>query len=191
MKPERGNPAQRRAARKDAPGRRRRGRGQLLLEAIADKEGLAVHRRRARQARRGHRPLAQRRPAKLRAEWASATTSSTTSSTPCRQEKVLRFLVDKARSRGRRPHPAGHPLPEARPRRPRPRPRDPGHSTARLRPRPLTDLAPLPGSAYNPAMAFPAPDSPVAVTDLKERDGLLTSRSASSTRARSSARPRR
>ena len=70
-------------------------RGQLLLEAIADKEGLAVS---ADELTKHIEATAKARnmpPAKLRAEWQRDNRIENVTYS-LRQDKVLGFLVDKA-----------------------------------------------------------------------------------------------
>jgi trigger factor len=96
MKPERGNPGLTDDLRdKMRPAGADEVRGQLLLEAIADKESLSVsddEMTRHLEASAKSRNVA---PAKLRAEWQrDGRIDSVTYS--LRQDKVLAFLVDKA-----------------------------------------------------------------------------------------------
>ena len=128
MKPERGNAGLTDDLRdKMRPAGADEVRGQLLLEAIADKENARRHRRGAR--RRTSRPTAKARntpPAKLRAEWQrDGRLDNVTYS--LRQDKVLKFLVDNAQvTEVEKLTQQGTPLPEAsgaRRRGPRARPR--------------------------------------------------------------------
>jgi trigger factor len=96
MKPERGNPGLSDELReKMRPAGADEVRGQLLLEAIADKEGLTVsddEMTRHIEATAKGRNIA---PAKLRAEWQRDGRIDSVTYT-LRQDKVLGFLVDKA-----------------------------------------------------------------------------------------------
>ena len=96
MKPERGNPGLNDELRdKMRPAGADEVRGQLLLEAIADKEGLAV----TDEELAKHIEVTARSrnvaPAKLRAEWQRDDKLDNVIYS-LRQDKVLRFLVDKA-----------------------------------------------------------------------------------------------
>jgi len=96
MKPERGNPGLSDELRdKMRPAGADEVRGQLLLEAIADKEGLTIT---DTELTRHIEDTAKSRnvaPAKLRAEWQrDGRIDNVTYS--LRQDKVLGFLVDKA-----------------------------------------------------------------------------------------------
>ena len=84
MKPERGNPGLTDELRdKMRPAGADEVRGQLLLEAIADKEGLTVTDDELDQAHRGDREVAQHRRPPSCAPSGSATAGSTTSRTRC------------------------------------------------------------------------------------------------------------
>jgi trigger factor len=97
MKPERGNPGLSDELRdKMRPAGADEVRGQLLLEAIADKEGLVVS---DDELTRHIEVTAKSRnvaPAKLRAEWQRDGRIDNVTHT-LRQDKVLGFLVDQAR----------------------------------------------------------------------------------------------
>ncbi len=96
MKPERGNPGLTDDLRqKMRPAGADEVRGQLLLEAIADKEGLTVED--AELAKHIEDTARSRNvaPAKLRAEWQRDGRLDNVLYS-LRQDKVLRFLVDKA-----------------------------------------------------------------------------------------------
>jgi trigger factor len=114
MKPERGNPGLSDELReKMRPSGADEVRGQLLLEAIADKEGLAVS---ADELTKHVEATAKARnmpPAKLRAEWQrDGRLDSVTYS--LRQEKVLKFLVENASiTEVEKLTQQGTPLPEA------------------------------------------------------------------------------
>ncbi|HEX3473817.1 MAG TPA: trigger factor [Kofleriaceae bacterium] len=96
MKPERGNPGLNDELRdKLRPASADEVRGQLLLEAIADKEGLTIT---DEELARHIEATARQRnvaPAKLRAEWQRDNRIDNVVYS-LRQDKVLRFLVDKA-----------------------------------------------------------------------------------------------
>ncbi|HEU4728927.1 MAG TPA: hypothetical protein VFT22_13580, partial [Kofleriaceae bacterium] len=96
MKPERGTPGLSDEMRdKMRPAGADEVRGQLLLEAIAEKEGITVS---DDELTRHIEVTAKARnvaPAKLRAEWQRDGRIDSVSYT-LRQDKVLRFLVDKA-----------------------------------------------------------------------------------------------
>jgi trigger factor len=96
MKPERGNPGLNNDLRdKMRPAGADEVRGQLLLEAIADKEGLAIG---ADELTRHVESSAKARnipPAKLRAEWQRDNRIENITYS-LRQDKVLEFLVNKA-----------------------------------------------------------------------------------------------
>jgi trigger factor len=114
MKPERGNPGLNDELRdKLRPAGADEVRGQLLLEAIADKEGLTITdeelARHIEITARG-RNIA---PAKLRAEWQRDNRIDNVVYS-LRQDKVLRFLVDKAQvTEVDKLTQQGTPLPEA------------------------------------------------------------------------------
>ncbi|HEX4423574.1 MAG TPA: trigger factor [Kofleriaceae bacterium] len=114
MKPERGNPGLTDELReKMRPAGADEVRGQLLLEAIADKEGLTVsddEMTKHIEATAKSRNIA---PAKLRAEWQrDGRIDNITYS--LRQDKVLGFLVDKAQvTEVEKLSQQGVPLPEA------------------------------------------------------------------------------
>ncbi len=88
-------------------------RGQLLLEAIADKEGLTVSDDELTQHLEATAKARSVAPAKLRAEWQrDGRIDSVTYS--LRQEKVLTFLVDKAQvTEVEKLTQVGTPLPES------------------------------------------------------------------------------
>jgi trigger factor len=114
MKPERGNPGLSDGLRdKMRPAGADEVRGQLLLEAIADKEGLTVgddELTRHIEATAKARNVA---PAKLRAEWQRDGRIENITYT-LRQEKVLGFLVAKASvTEVEKLTQPGTPLPEA------------------------------------------------------------------------------
>jgi trigger factor len=114
MKPERGNPGLSGELRdKMRPAGADEVRGQLLLEAIADKEGLTVsddELTRHIEATAKARNVA---PAKLRAEWQRDGRVDNVTYT-LRQEKVLAFLVGKAQvTEVEKLSQQGTPLPEA------------------------------------------------------------------------------
>ena len=96
MKPERGNPGLNDELRdKMRPAGADEVRGQLLLEAIADKEGLAIT---DEELSRHIETTAKARnvaPAKLRAEWQRDDKIDNITYS-LRQDKVLRFLVSRA-----------------------------------------------------------------------------------------------
>lgn len=96
MKPERGNPGLNDELRdKLRPAGADEVRGQLLLEAIADKEGLTIT---DEEFARHIEATARQRnvaPAKLRAEWQRDNRIDNVVYS-LRQDKVLRFLVDRA-----------------------------------------------------------------------------------------------
>ena len=96
MKPERGNPGLNDELRdKLRPAGADEVRGQLVLEAIADKEGLTIT---DEELARHIETTARSRnvaPAKLRAEWQRDNRIDNVVYS-LRQDKVLRFLVDKA-----------------------------------------------------------------------------------------------
>ncbi|MEO7735815.1 MAG: trigger factor [Kofleriaceae bacterium] len=96
MKPERGNPGLNNDLRdKMRPAGADEVRGQLLLEAIADKEGLAI----SDDEMTKHIEVSAKGrnipPAKLRAEWQRDNRIDNVTYS-LRQDKVLAFLVDKA-----------------------------------------------------------------------------------------------
>jgi len=114
MKPERGNPGLNPELRdKMRPAGADEVRGQLVLEAIADKEGLNVS---DEELTRHIEVTAKSRnvaPAKLRAEWQRDGRIDNITYT-LRQEKVLAFLVDKAQiTEVAKLTEQGTPLPEA------------------------------------------------------------------------------
>jgi trigger factor len=114
MKAERGNPGLSDDLReKMRPAGADEVRGQLLLEAIADKEGVTVsddELSRHVEASAKSRNLA---PAKLRAEWQRDGRIDSITHT-LRQDKVLAFLVDKAQvTEVEKLSQQGTPLPEA------------------------------------------------------------------------------
>jgi trigger factor len=114
MKPERGNPGLNPELRdKMRPAGADEVRGQLLLEAIADKEGLSVS---DDELTRHLEVTAKARniaPAKLRAEWQRDNRIDNITYT-LRQEKVLGYLVDKAQiTEVEKLSEQGTPLPEA------------------------------------------------------------------------------
>jgi trigger factor len=114
MKPERGNPGPSDELRdKMRPSGADEVRGQLLLEAIADKEGLSISDDELTahvEATARARNIA---PAKLRAEWQRDGRIDNITYT-LRQDKVLAFLVDKAHvTEVEKLSQQGTPLPEA------------------------------------------------------------------------------
>jgi trigger factor len=114
MKPERGNPGLNDELRdKLRPAGADEVRGQLVLEAIADKEGLSItddEFARHIEATARQRNVA---PAKLRAEWQRDNRIDNVVYS-LRQDKVLRFLVDKAQvTEVEKLTQQGTPLPEA------------------------------------------------------------------------------
>ncbi|HEY6176170.1 MAG TPA: trigger factor [Kofleriaceae bacterium] len=114
MKPERGNPGLNDELRdKMRPAGADEVRGQLLLEAIADKEGLTIT---DDELARHIDVTAKARntaPAKLRAEWQRDGRIDNVVYS-LRQDKVLRFLVDKAQvTEVDKLSQQGTPLPEA------------------------------------------------------------------------------
>jgi len=114
MKPERGNPGLNDELRdKLRPAGADEVRGQLVLEAIADKEGLSIT---DDELARHIEVTARQRnvaPAKLRAEWQRDNRIDNVVYS-LRQDKVLRFLVDKAQvTEVEKLTQAGTPLPEA------------------------------------------------------------------------------
>jgi len=114
MKPERGNPGLNDELRdKMRPAGADEVRGQLLLEAIADKEGLTIA---DDELARHIEVTAKSRntaPAKLRAEWQRDGRIDNVLYS-LRQDKVLRFLVDKAQvTEVEKLTQQGTPLPEA------------------------------------------------------------------------------
>jgi trigger factor len=114
MKPERGNPGLSDELRdKMRPSGADEVRGQLLLEAIADKEGLGVS---ADELTRHIEITAKARnmpPAKLRAEWQRDNRLESVQYT-LRQDKVLAFLVSQAQiTEVEKLSQQGTPLPEA------------------------------------------------------------------------------
>lgn len=114
MKPERGNPGLNDELRdKLRPAGADEVRGQLLLEAIADKEGLTITdeelARHIEVTARGRNVA----PAKLRAEWQRDNRIDNVVYS-LRQDKVLHFLVDKAQvTEVDKLSQQGTPLPEA------------------------------------------------------------------------------
>ncbi|HMG53627.1 MAG TPA: trigger factor [Kofleriaceae bacterium] len=114
MKPERGNPGLNAELRdKMRPAGADEVRGQLVLEAIADKEGLAI----TDEELAKHVEVTARSrniaPAKLRAEWQRDDKLDNVIYS-LRQDKVLRFLVDKAEvTEVEKLSQQGTPLPEA------------------------------------------------------------------------------
>ncbi|HEX8110421.1 MAG TPA: trigger factor [Kofleriaceae bacterium] len=114
MKPERGNPGLNDELRdKLRPAGADEVRGQLVLEAIADKEGLTITddelARHIEVTARGRNVA----PAKLRAEWQRDNRIDNVVYS-LRQDKVLRFLVDKAQvTEVEKLSQQGTPLPEA------------------------------------------------------------------------------
>jgi len=114
MKPERGNPGLTDDLRqKMRPAGADEVRGQLLLEAIADKEGLTVED--AELAKHIEDTARSRNvaPAKLRAEWQRDGRLDNVLYS-LRQDKVLRFLVDKAQiTEVEKLSQQGTPLPDA------------------------------------------------------------------------------
>jgi trigger factor len=114
MKPERGNPGLNDELRdKLRPAGADEVRGQLLLEAIADKEGLTIT---DEELARHIEATARQRnvaPAKLRAEWQRDNRIDNVVYS-MRQDKVLRFLVDRAQvTEVDQLSQQGTPLPEA------------------------------------------------------------------------------
>jgi trigger factor len=114
MKPERGNPGLNDELRdKLRPAGADEVRGQLVLEAIADKEGLTIT---DEELARHIETTAKGRnvaPAKLRAEWQRDNRIDNVVYS-MRQDKVLRFLVDKAQvTEVEKLSQQGTPLPEA------------------------------------------------------------------------------
>jgi trigger factor len=114
MKPERGNPGLTDELRdKLRPAGADEVRGQLLLEAIADKEGLTIT---DEELARHIEATARQRnvaPAKLRAEWQRDNRIDNVVYS-MRQDKVLRFLVDRAQvTEVDQLSQQGTPLPEA------------------------------------------------------------------------------
>jgi trigger factor len=114
MKPERGNPGLNDELRdKLRPAGADEVRGQLVLEAIADKEGLTIT---DEELARHIEATAKTRnvaPAKLRAEWQRDNRIDNVVYS-LRQDKVLRFLVDKAQvTEVDKLSQQGQPLPEA------------------------------------------------------------------------------
>jgi trigger factor len=114
MKPERGNPGLNDELRdKLRPAGADEVRGQLVLEAIADKEALTIT---DEELARHIEVTAKGRnvaPAKLRAEWQRDNRIDNVVYT-LRQDKVLRFLVDKAQvTEVEKLSQQGTPLPEA------------------------------------------------------------------------------
>jgi len=96
MKPERGNPGLNNDLReKMRPAGADEVRGQLLLEAIADKEGLSVSDDELNQHVETSAKARNMPPAKLRAEWQRDNRIENVTYS-LRQDKVLAFLVDKA-----------------------------------------------------------------------------------------------
>ena len=114
IKPERGNPGLNAELRdKMRPAGADEVRGQLVLEAIADKEGLAI----TDEELAKHVEVTARSrniaPAKLRAEWQRDDKLDNVIYS-LRQDKVLRFLVDKAEvTEVEKLSQQGTPLPEA------------------------------------------------------------------------------
>jgi trigger factor len=114
MKPERGNPGLNDELRdKLRPAGADEVRGQLVLEAIADKEGLSIT---DEELARHIETTAKGRnvaPAKLRAEWQRDNRIDNVVYS-LRQDKVLRFLVDRAQvTEVEKLSQQGTPLPEA------------------------------------------------------------------------------
>jgi trigger factor len=95
MKPERGQAVPDELRDKMKPGATDEVRGQLLLEAIADKEDVTVTDEEMQKHVEATAKTRNLAPAKLRAEWQrDGRIDSITHS--LRQEKVLKFLVDQA-----------------------------------------------------------------------------------------------
>ena len=120
MKPERGNPGLTDDLKdKMRPAGADEVRGQLLLEAIADKEGISVTDEELTKHIEATAKGRNVAPAKLRAEWQrDGRIDNVTYS--LRQDKVLRFLVDNASvTEVEKLSQAGTPLPDV-PRRPSP-----------------------------------------------------------------------
>jgi trigger factor len=114
MKPERGTQGMTDEMRdKMRPAGADEVRGQLLLEAIADKEGLAVTDEELGKHVEATAKARNMAPAKLRAEWQrDGRIDSVTYS--LRQDKVLKFLVDNAQvTEVEKLTQQGTPLPEA------------------------------------------------------------------------------
>jgi trigger factor len=114
MKPERGNPGLTDDLReKMRPAGADEVRGQLVLEAIADKEGLSVSDDELTQHIEATAKGRNTAPAKLRAEWQrDGRIENVTYS--LRQDKVLAFLVEKAQvTEVEKLTQQGTPLPEA------------------------------------------------------------------------------
>jgi len=96
MKPERGNPGLNDELRdKMRPAGADEVRGQLVLEAIADKEGLTITDDELTKHVEATAKTRNVAPAKLRAEWQRDNRIDNIVYS-LRQDKVLRFLVDKA-----------------------------------------------------------------------------------------------
>jgi trigger factor len=96
MKPERGNPGLSDDLReKMRPAGADEVRGQLLLEAIADKENLAISEEELTKHLEATAKARQMAPAKLRAEWQRDNRIDNITYS-LRQDKVLSYLVDKA-----------------------------------------------------------------------------------------------
>jgi trigger factor len=114
MKPERGNPGLNDELRdKMRPAGADEVRGQLLLEAIADKEGLTITDDELAKHIEVTAKSRNTAPAKLRAEWQRDGRIDNVLYS-LRQDKVLRFLVDKAQvTEVEKLTQQGTPLPEA------------------------------------------------------------------------------
>ena len=114
MKPERGNPGLNDELRdKMRPAGADEVRGQLLLEAIADKEGLTISDDELTAHIETTAKSRNTAPAKLRAEWQRDGRIDNVTYT-LRQDKVLGFLVDKAQvTEVEKLSQQGTPLPEA------------------------------------------------------------------------------
>jgi len=133
MKPERGQPAQRRAARKDAPAGADEVRASSLLEAIGRKEGCVTDDSSPMHVRS---PPARATSPPSCAPMAARRLARTRHLHPA-PGKGLRFWSTRPRSQVdalTRQHRCRGPVPETRPRHGETR----ATSTARLRPRPLT-----------------------------------------------------